>query len=108
MELTKEQKQQAQKDFFRKNEYELKEFIIKDGEKHPVSIICPGGGYSVVCSFVVNPDGSISHLCVIKGCHELLNEEAMRIIKAMPQWVAGKMGNDKVAVRCILPIAFRL
>lgn len=52
MELTKEQKQQAQKDFFRKNEYELKEFIIKDGEKHPVSIICPGGGYSVVCSFV--------------------------------------------------------
>ena len=62
----------------------------------------------VVCSFVVNPDGTISHLCVIKGCHELLNEEAMRIIKAMPQWVAGKMGNDKVAVRCILPIAFRL
>ena len=62
----------------------------------------------VVCSFVVNPDGTISLLCVIKGCHELLNEEAMRIIKAMPQWIAGKMGNDKVAVRCILPIAFRL
>ncbi|MGN0207811.1 MAG: energy transducer TonB [Muribaculaceae bacterium] len=62
----------------------------------------------VVCSFVVNPDGTISHLCVIKGCHELLNEEAMRIIKAMPQWIAGKMGKEKVAVRCILPIAFRL
>lgn len=49
---TKEQKQQAQKDFFRKNEYELQEYVIKDGKKHPVAIICPGGGYSVVCSFV--------------------------------------------------------
>lgn len=52
MEWTKEQKQQAQKDMFRKNEYELKEFVIKDGKKHPVAIICPGGGYSAVCSFV--------------------------------------------------------
>ena len=46
----------------------------------------------VVCSFVVNPDGTISHLCVIKGCHELLNEEAMRIIKAMPHMVTDPGG----------------
>lgn len=40
------------RDFHRKNEYELKEFTIKDGKKHPFALICPGGGYGAVCSFV--------------------------------------------------------
>ena len=39
-------------DTYRKNEYELKPFLIKDGKTHPVAIICPGGGYRRVCSFV--------------------------------------------------------
>ena len=39
-------------DTFRKNEYELRPYLIKDGKTHPVAIICPGGGYRRVCSFV--------------------------------------------------------
>ena len=39
-------------DTYRKNEYALKPYLVKDGKKHPVAIICPGGGYRRVCSFV--------------------------------------------------------
>lgn len=39
------------RDVFRPNKYELKPYLIKDGEKHPFAVICPGGGYSAVCSF---------------------------------------------------------
>lgn len=52
MELTFAQRLQAFKDISRKNTYALKKYLIKDGKKHPVAIICPGGGYSAVCSFV--------------------------------------------------------
>ncbi len=36
----------------RKNEYGLKPYLLKDGKTHPVAVICPGGGYRRVCSFV--------------------------------------------------------
>lgn len=37
---------------YSRNFYELEEYVIRDGEKHPIAIICPGGGYEMVCSFV--------------------------------------------------------
>lgn len=39
-------------DTYRKNEYELKPHLIKDGKTHPVAIVCPGGGYRRVCNFI--------------------------------------------------------
>lgn len=40
------------RDTYRKNEYALKPYLIHDGKIHPVAVICPGGGYRRVCSFV--------------------------------------------------------
>lgn len=37
---------------YRKNEYAIKPYLIKDGKTHPVAIICPGGGYRRVCDFI--------------------------------------------------------
>jgi len=62
----------------------------------------------VLCGFIVNEDGSISHVSVIKGVEESLDREAVRIITKMPQWSAGSIGENPVPVYCILPIAFRL
>lgn len=42
----------AAADFWQRNEYGLKEFVIRDGKKHPFAIVCLGGGYSMVCSFL--------------------------------------------------------
>ena len=39
-------------DFHRPNRYALKPYLINDGKCHPFAVICPGGGYSSVCSFV--------------------------------------------------------
>lgn len=63
----------------------------------------------VLCSFIVNPDGSVGHISVVRAAQsDLLNREAVRVISEMPKWKAGKMGNTNVPVRCFLPIAFRL
>ena len=52
MRLTLGQRLQRYKDRRRKSEYGIKRFLIRDGKKHPVAIICPGGGYGSVCSFL--------------------------------------------------------
>lgn len=62
----------------------------------------------VICSFIVNTDGSLCNISVIKGICPSLDREAMRVIKAMPQWKAGRISGQEVPVHCILPIAFRL
>lgn len=43
---------QAARDFWRSKRYCLKECVICDGKMHPFALICPGGGYSMVCSFI--------------------------------------------------------
>ena len=43
---------QAAKDFWRPNRFDLVPYLIRDSNKHPFAIICPGGAYSMVCSFV--------------------------------------------------------
>ena len=43
---------QAARDHWRPNRYGLVPYRIRDGKKHPFAVICPGGGYRTVCSFV--------------------------------------------------------
>lgn len=44
---------QRSRDFYRRNRYQLDDrFVLRDGKKHPFAVICPGGGYGMVCSFV--------------------------------------------------------
>lgn len=43
---------QAAKDFWRPNRYGLKEYVLRDGKRHPFALICPGGAYTMVCSFI--------------------------------------------------------
>lgn len=63
----------------------------------------------VLCSFIVGADGKVSNIRIIRGAQdESLNREALRVISEMPKWKAGKVGGQAVAVRCVLPIAFRL
>ncbi len=61
----------------------------------------------VVCGFIVNVDGSISNIEIIKGVEPSLNREAVRVISEMPKWKVGRLGGDAVPVHCVLPIIFR-
>lgn len=63
----------------------------------------------VLCSFIINTDGSVCNVSVIRGAaYPSLDKEAVRIIKEMPNWKPGKMADEDVPVHCIIPIAFRL
>ena len=62
----------------------------------------------VICSFIIQKDGTISHIKIIRGLHPLLDKEAVRVIKEMPKWIPGKQGGKAVPVKYTLPIRFTL
>ena len=50
--MTLTEKLEAAYDFWRPNRLGLKKYLLSDGKEHPFAVICPGGGYSMVCSYV--------------------------------------------------------
>lgn len=62
----------------------------------------------VYVRFVVDTDGSITNVEVARGVHELLDEEAIRVVKAMPKWKPGKQRGRAVKQRMTIPIDCRL
>lgn len=81
--------------------------FVNKTRKYPEQAYKIGIEGRVICSFVVNTDGSISHIKVLKGVESSLNEEAIRILSQMPIWNPGRHNNQNVPVRVIYPIAFR-
>lgn len=62
----------------------------------------------VIVSFVVEKDGSISNAKVAKPTYSSLDEEALRVISAMPKWMPGKQNGEAVRVKYSFPVSFRL
>lgn len=62
----------------------------------------------VVCTFVVERDGSITDIRVVRGVHPLLDKEARRVLQQMPCWIPGKQNGDAVRVKFTVPVTFRL
>lgn len=85
----------------------LVNFINKTRE-YPYEAYEAGVEGRVLCGFIINVDGSVSNITVLRGSNDLLNREAVRVISEMPKWKAGKMGDKSVPVMYLLPIVFRL
>ncbi|MDR0895960.1 MAG: M56 family metallopeptidase [Prevotellaceae bacterium] len=62
----------------------------------------------VIVQFVVDKDGSISEPFVAKGVDADLNNEALRVVKAMPNWIPGTMKGEPVRVKYTMPVSFKL
>jgi periplasmic protein TonB len=62
----------------------------------------------VFLTFVVNTDGSIQDVQVLKGLGFGCDEEAIRVVKTMPKWKPGKQSGRPVRVKYNLPISFQL
>ena len=62
----------------------------------------------VVVRFVVEKDGSISGASVVKGVDKDLDAEALRVVKKMPKWQAGKNNGQSVRSYFTLPVNFKL
>lgn len=62
----------------------------------------------VYIQFVVEKDGRVSNIKVVRGVDPSLDKEAVRVISAMPKWKPGKQRGIPVRVSYTLPIAFQL
>ncbi len=62
----------------------------------------------VVVEFVVGKDGSITNARVVRTRHPALDKEALRVIKAMPNWIPGRHNGQPVKVTYTLPVTFKL
>lgn len=74
---------------------------------YPKEALHNGVSGKVFITFVVNADGSISNVEVLKGLGAGTDEEAARVVRAMPAWKPGRQNNHAVTVRYTLPITFR-
>ena len=62
----------------------------------------------VIVTFVVGKDGSVRNAKVVKSVDPALDNEALRVINAMPKWTPGRQSGKEVAVKYTVPISFHL
>lgn len=62
----------------------------------------------VITTFVVERDGSITDVKVVKSVDPSLDKEAVRVVKSMPKWKPGRQNGSAVRVKFTLPVSFKL
>ena len=62
----------------------------------------------VIVTFVVERDGSITELKVVKSVDPSLDREAVLVVRSMPKWTPGKQNGEAVRVKYTMPVTFRL
>jgi len=75
---------------------------------YPAAAAEEGASGRVVVSFIVEKDGSISNVRIIKGKHPALDAEAIRLVRRMPRWIPGRNNGHLVRVTYLIPINFHL
>lgn len=81
---------------------------IQEHIEYPQLAVEMGEQGIVYVQFVVNKDGSIEQVKIMRGVSDALDDEAKRVVRRMPKWTPGEQAGKKVRVRYTLPIHFRL
>lgn len=81
---------------------------LSEHTKYPVVAQENGVQGRVTVQFVVEKDGSISDVHVLRGVDPSLDKEAVRVVKSMPRWTPGKQNGINVRVNYRVPVLFRL
>ena len=81
---------------------------IQDNIKYPDAAIAQNLQGIVYVQFIVYSDGKHAATKVVRGAHQLLDDEAVRVINQMPDWTPGEVQGEKVNVRYTLPIHFKM
>ena len=82
--------------------------FLRENVHYPTFAVMQGIQGRVVVSFVVECDGSISEVKVIRSVCRQLDEEAMRVVMAMPKWIPGMQSGRLVRVIWQVPVRFSL
>ncbi len=81
---------------------------IQENLRYPQEAAEAGIEGRVMVQFVVEPDGSVSNVEVVRGVDPALDEEAVRVIEDSPEWEPGEQRGEPVRVRFTFPINFVL
>lgn len=83
-------------------------FYITENLQYPESAAINGFYGKVKVLFVINEDGSISNVSILKGIHKILDQEAMRVIRSMPHWEPAVYNGKKIKVYTYTTLSFSL
>ena len=76
--------------------------------KYPAEAIRDGVQGRVMVDFVIEKDGSVTDVRVVKGVSEELDAEALRVVKASPKWKPGRVNGNRVRTSLTIPVEFKL
>ena len=94
--------------FFHSDEKHFLESWVYKYVKYPESAIKEGVQGKVSVSFVVEKDGKVTNVEVVKGVDERFDDEAVKIISISPKWTPGQIKGKAVRTRITVPVEFRL
>lgn len=92
---------------FPKGSSAMKEFIRKT-VNYPVTALRDKQEGKVYLSFIIELDGSISNVKLLRGVCQSIDKEAKRVVRNMPNWSTGTYKGHGVRTRCRIPITFVL
>jgi protein TonB len=76
--------------------------------RYPAAALAAQAEGRVFLSFVIQADGTIADVTILKGLGYGLDEEAQRVVRQMPAWTPGYQSKHAVPVRFTLPITFKI
>ena len=76
--------------------------------KYPSKLLKKGIGGTVLVQFMIDTDGSIKDASIHKSIHDLLDKEALRVVRKMPNWAPQIFDGESIATYFLLPVAFRI
>ena len=75
---------------------------------YPAECVEAGIGGRVLVSFTVGTDGKLSDIQLLRGVHEKIDAEALRVVGMSPEWGPGIKDGKPVPVKVVFPLAFML
>jgi len=75
---------------------------------YPAEAINNGIQGRVYVSFIIGKQGEVNHVSLLRPCDPILDKEALRVVRSMPDWKPGKQRGKPVEVKYNVPINFRL
>lgn len=74
---------------------------------YPDTALTLTGTFRPVVSFIVEKDGTLSHIYVAQSSgYDFFDQEALKAVEQMPKWKPGKQRGEKVRVHMMLPVSF--
>jgi len=82
-------------------------FIQKNITPQPMAQCYSGIGGKVICRFIVEKDGSVTDITILRSIDPTCDKEAIRVLKLLPKFIPGKQNGQAVRVYYTLPVIFK-